>query len=293
MNARPIGEQKSIEVAAAQVAVAQLGLDEECDLERRRRTLVGHPGDADDDPAAVEPVEGRAQPGGSLGGVEVVGLGLEVLDRLGHDARAGRQHQMVVAERQAVGQGDDPPDLVDAVDLADDERDSLVEQAALRTLQLGGALAAHRDVHEARLVDVLAGRVDDDDLDLAVIDPVAQLPDQQVGGERPPDAAAEDEDALHGRGYRTLLDDDLVVAVAGLESDQPMAGLLDPLGDVGPGALVRGIDGDHVADLALADGPDELHQRSRAEAAAGVDGAGDGDGRCRSWRSIPSDCALR
>ena len=48
-----------------------------------------------------------------------------------------------------------------------------------------------------------------------------------------------------------LLDDDLVVAVAGLEGDQPMAGLLDPLRDVGLGALIRGVDGDAIADLAI------------------------------------------
>ena len=37
-----------------QAPFAQLGLDEEGDLERRRRALVGHAGDADDDAAAVE-----------------------------------------------------------------------------------------------------------------------------------------------------------------------------------------------------------------------------------------------
>ena len=89
----------------AQAALAELGLDEEGDLERRRRALVGHPGDADDDPAAGERVERGAQPGGGLGGVEVMGLGVEVLDRLGHDARAGREDELVVAERQAVASG--------------------------------------------------------------------------------------------------------------------------------------------------------------------------------------------
>ena len=38
-----------------------------------------------------------------------------------------------------------------------------------------------------------------------------------------------------------LLDDDLVVALAGLEGDQAMPGLLDPLGDVRLGALVAGL----------------------------------------------------
>ena len=61
VKARPIGEQKSIVDALAEAALAQLRLDQERDLERRRRALVGHAGDADDDPPTVEPVERRAQ----------------------------------------------------------------------------------------------------------------------------------------------------------------------------------------------------------------------------------------
>ena len=94
--------------------------------------------------------------------------------------------------------------VVDPLDLADDQGDPLVEQAALRAMEVRGPLAAHRDVHEARLVGVLAGRVDDDDLDLAAVDPCAQLLDQEVGGEGPPDTAAEDEDPLHRAGYRSF-----------------------------------------------------------------------------------------
>jgi hypothetical protein len=78
-------------------------------------------------------------------------------------------------------------------------------------------------------------------------------------------------------GLAPLLDDDLVVAVAGLEGDQAMPGLLDPPGDIGLRARVRRVDGDDIADLPLADGPDELHQRPWAEAASGVDDPGDGD----------------
>ena len=69
MNARPIGEQKWISVLLAQAALAQLGLDEEGDLERRRRALVGHAGDADDDPPAGERVERLAQPRGAASAV--------------------------------------------------------------------------------------------------------------------------------------------------------------------------------------------------------------------------------
>ena len=93
--------------------------------------------------------------------------------------------------------------LVDVLDLADDQGDSRVEQAALRALEPLGAFAAHRDVHEARLVGVLAGLVDDRDRHLAGLHLAAELLDEEVGGEGAPDTPAEDEDPLHGR-YRAF-----------------------------------------------------------------------------------------
>jgi hypothetical protein len=69
----------------AEAAIAELGLDEERDLERRRRALVRDARDADDDPAAGEGVERLAQLRGGLGRVEVVRLLAEVLDLLGED----------------------------------------------------------------------------------------------------------------------------------------------------------------------------------------------------------------
>ena len=101
----------------AQAALAELGLDEERDLERRRRALVGHAGDGDDDPAALERVERLAQLERGLGRVEVLGLGVEVLDRLGQDARAGGQDEVVVAEPLAVLEMDGLRRLVDLLDL--------------------------------------------------------------------------------------------------------------------------------------------------------------------------------
>ena len=80
----------------AQATLAQLALDEERHLERRRWTLVGHPGDRDDDPPAGEGVEGVAELERRFGAVEVLGLGVEVLDRLRDDPRTGRQHEVVV-----------------------------------------------------------------------------------------------------------------------------------------------------------------------------------------------------
>ena len=87
-------------------SLAQLGLDQERDLERRRRALVRHPGDADHDPPAVECVERTSKLQRGLGGVEVMGLGLEVRDRLGHDPAAGRDHEVLVGEPLTVRQLD-------------------------------------------------------------------------------------------------------------------------------------------------------------------------------------------
>jgi len=54
----------------------------------------------------------------------------------------------------------------------------MVEQGTLRSLQVRGPFAPHRDVHEARLIDVLAGGVNELDLDLASADPGTQLLDE-------------------------------------------------------------------------------------------------------------------
>src|SRR5450759_4940698 len=77
-------------------------------------------------------------------------------------------------------------------------------------------------------------------------------------------------------GLPRLRDDDLVEAVLRLDAHQRVAGLLDPLRDVDLAALVGRPDGDRVADVGLLDRADELHERPRTEAAAGVDGSGDG-----------------
>ena len=58
-------------------------------------------------------------------------------------------------------------------------------------------LAAHGDVHVARLVRVLPRLVDDRDLRLAARDVMLELPGDQVRGEGSADPAAEDDDALH------------------------------------------------------------------------------------------------
>ena len=171
VNARPIGEQKCSSARLAQAALAKLGLDQEGDLERRRRALVGHARDPDDDPAAGEGVERLAELECRLGGVEVLRLGVEVLDRLGHDARAGGQDQVVVGERaRRPASWTSASLLVDRCDLPDHERDPRVEQSALGPLEVLGTLAAHGDVHEAGLVGVLAGLVDDGDRHLAGLD---------------------------------------------------------------------------------------------------------------------------
>src|SRR3990172_3998679 len=88
-------------------------------------------------------------------------------------------------------------------------------------------------------------------------------------------------------GLPGLLDKDTVIALEGLDGDEPMAGLLDPLGDVDLGALVGRQDRQDVAHLGLADPADELHERSGAEAAAGIDRPVDG-GFGLEHRSVPS-----
>ena len=130
--------------------------------------------------------------------VEVVSLGVEELDRLRDDPRAGRDDQLVVGEREAVGQCHELPGFVDPLNFSDDERHPLVEQRPLRALEVGRALATHGDVHEPGLVDVLAMGIDHDDLRLATVDPGSQLPGQEIGGEGAPDAPTENEDPLHG-----------------------------------------------------------------------------------------------
>jgi hypothetical protein len=85
---------------------------------------------------------------------------------------------MVVADRQAVRQKDGLRRLVDPIDLPDEERDPLVEERSLGPLEPLGSLAAHRDVHEPGLVDVLSGLVDDRDPHRARLDLAAQLLDQ-------------------------------------------------------------------------------------------------------------------
>jgi hypothetical protein len=207
VNARPIGEQKWTSLWSRRPRWAQLALNEERHLERRRRALVWHPGDRHDDPPTRESVEGAPELERRFGGVEVLGLGVEVLDRLGDDPRTGRQHEVVVRELLAVLEMDGLARLVDLLDLSDDQGHPRVEQAALRALEPVGAFATHRDVHEARLVCVLAGLVDDRDRDLAGLHLATQLLDEEVGGECAAHTATQDEDPLHGlyRAFSTMI----------------------------------------------------------------------------------------
>ena len=179
-------------------------------------------------------VERRAQASRGLGRVEVVRLGVEVLDRLGHDARAGRQDEVVVAER-----ADRRPGCTTWRRLVDPRRPrrrraSRACRAAPRSgrWRLRGPLAAHGDVHEAGLVDVLAG------LSTTMISTSPRsirrrsLRTRRLAVRVPPTPPPRMRIRCMA-SLPELLDDDLVVAVAGLERDQAVAGLLDPLRDVG------------------------------------------------------------
>ena len=133
----------------------------------------------------------------------MVRLGLEVLDGLGQDPGPGREDEPVVGQDRSVGQGDGPGAFIDPMDGPDDEVDPRVQEGALALLELLGSLAAHRDVHEAGLVDVGAGRVDDGDLRVAASDLLPETAGQEVRGQGAPDPAPHDEDALH-RVYRAF-----------------------------------------------------------------------------------------
>ena len=156
VNARPMGLQKWISRPLAQAAPPQLVLDQEGNLQRRGRALVGHRRDADDDPSAGERVERGPQSLRRIGSVEVMRLGLEVLDRLGQDARARSEHELVVVQAASVFQLDQLARLVDPLHATDFEAHLGVQQRPLRPHQVLGHLAAHGDVHEPGLVDVLA-----------------------------------------------------------------------------------------------------------------------------------------
>jgi hypothetical protein len=127
----------------------------------------------------------------------MVRLLLEVGDHVGPDVRSGRDDELVVRERLPVGQMDQARIVVDAGHGPDDEVDAIVEEAPLGLAQGLRPLVAHRDVHEAGLVDVYAQLVDDGDAGAAVIDPTPELAADEVRGERAADATAEDEDAIH------------------------------------------------------------------------------------------------
>src|SRR5689334_22642785 len=194
-----------------------------------------------------------------------------MLDGLRDDPGTGGEDEVVVTEWQAVGERHSPGALIDRGDLADDELDALVQQRTLRPLETGRPFAAHRDVHEAWLVHVLAGLVHDRDRDLTRVGATPQLPDEEVGGECSPDTTAQDEDPLHRVTSVGLLDDDLVVALVGSEPDQAVPRLADPLRDIRATSGVRAQDGEHLPWIALADRADQLHERPGAIAAARVD----------------------
>jgi hypothetical protein len=60
-----------------------------------------------------------------------------------------------------------------------------------------GALITERDVHEAGLIYVVAGRVDDRDTRFTTVDLLLEFARQQVRNDGPSDATAEDYDSSH------------------------------------------------------------------------------------------------
>ncbi len=153
-----------------------------------RRALVGHGRDADHDLPAGERDERRPKAAGGPGGVEVMRLLLNVLVRLGQDPGARGQDQVVVAARGAVDQDHLPRRLVRPLHHPGDQVHAVVEEGSLGPLEMLRLLIAQGDVHEAGLVDMGAGGVDEGHAGVVVIDLRLQPAGDRVGGERPADA---------------------------------------------------------------------------------------------------------
>jgi hypothetical protein len=134
---------------------------------------------------------------GRLGRVEVLSL-VEMSDRVRGESGAGRDDELVISQGPSVGERHDPIVRVDASDGAHDEPDRIVQERALRTMKMLHALAPHREVHEAWLIHMVARLVDDRHLGRPNHDPTAQAASEEVGGEGSPNAAAQDQDAVHG-----------------------------------------------------------------------------------------------
>ena len=124
-------------------------------------------------------------------------LCIEVIDVLGRDARAGSQHEPVVRQGRAARQGHTVGICVDARHLVDDELDAPVDQRSFGPREILFLLVAKRDVHEARLVDVVTDWSTTVTSTVFVVDLALQLAGQEVGNNRAANPAAQDQDAVH------------------------------------------------------------------------------------------------
>ena len=155
VNARPMGEQKSSSLAVAEAALPELGLDQERHLERRRRALVGHAGDADDDAAAGEGVERPAAAPAppplyrSGGPRQRSARSPRARCASRSPARASRTRRRSPSSRSTVRAASSIRSTVPTTRLT---RASSSERSGRWSARHA---RAHRDVHEARLVDVV------------------------------------------------------------------------------------------------------------------------------------------
>src|SRR3954447_15750991 len=153
----------------AQSTQAELGFDQEADFQRRRRALVRHACDRYDDAASIELIQRRAELLGRLRGIEVMCFGVEVGELIGNDSRSGGNDQLLVAKPSTTVQLDGVACLVDAHRLALYEFDACVEEASFWPAELVRSLVAERDVHEAGLVDVATGVINNSDAGVSVV----------------------------------------------------------------------------------------------------------------------------
>ena len=180
---------------AAELPLTQVPVGQEGELERSDRALDRHVDEVDDQPAAVEAVEGLPELTGSLGAVEgegpVVPAGPgEALGLLGLKPAAGCDDQDVVGEHGPIVEEDLvalDPDLRDLVLMEDD---AVVELPAAWPHDLVELREPEWHEEQAGLVDVPVILVDDVDLGLVGVEAAAQ----PVSRHRAAGAATEDHD---------------------------------------------------------------------------------------------------
>jgi hypothetical protein len=185
----------------ADVALAQIPVGEERELERRRRTLDRHVDHRHHQPAGVKALTRVVQGGRALKRVEVEDpltppRARHTVSLTRQQRRAAGDHQHVVAERLPAGQVHGVLGGLDPVDLGEPELDPVPQVLAARADDSVGLLHPERDQQLTGLIDVAVIAVDHDDLHRLAITPV-----HTVGRQRPRGTPSEDHDTTAHRTH--------------------------------------------------------------------------------------------